>query len=250
MGFFDKYALQALKHNKDMEQKWEKEINESIANSIVYQESDKDKFNNPDTVDTEIIYQSIGTPQAMVNAREQFPDKKIAALSFADFKNPGGGYLVGARAQEEMLCHRSDLFQIISTFHDFYTFNRTHLNKELYLDRAIYIPNVIVKDIAKVDIISCAAPNFRRALPKYNVPYKIACEVLKTRMKFVKQIAEEQHVDVLILGAWGAGAFGFRPQEVAELWNETFKEPTSIFKVILQLFLSMIIMQKKYLKKY
>ncbi|TSO25424.1 poly(ADP-ribose) glycohydrolase domain-containing protein [Lactobacillus sp. LL6] len=110
MGFFDKYALQALKHNKDMEQKWEKEINESIANSIVYQESDKDKFNNPDT---EIIYQSIGTPQAMVNAREQFPDKKIAALSFADFKNPGGGYLVGARAQEEMLFILEILFLLV-----------------------------------------------------------------------------------------------------------------------------------------
>ncbi|MGQ5708642.1 TIGR02452 family protein [Lactobacillus sp. PSON] len=211
-----------------MEQKWKKEINESIANSTVYQESDKDKFNNPDTVDTEIIYQSIGTPQAMVETRKQFPNKKIAALSFADFKNPGGGYLVGARAQEEMLCHRSDLFQIISSFHDFYTFNRAHLNKELYLDRAIYIPNVIVKDVAKVDIISCAAPNFRRA----NVSYKTACEVLKTRMQFVKQLAEDQHVDVLILGAWGAGAFGFRPQEVAELWRETFEEPTSISKVI------------------
>ena len=39
-------------------------------------------------------------------------------------------------------------------------------------------------------------------------------------MYFVKAIAEENHVENLILGAWGAGAFGFRRTEVAKMWYQ------------------------------
>ena len=51
-------------------------------------------------------------------------------------------------------------------------------------------------------------------------------------MNFVKQIAEDQHADVLILGAWGAGAFGFDAREVAQMWKKAFNAPTSIKTVI------------------
>ena len=35
-------------------------------------------------------------------------------------------------------------------------------------------------------------------------------------MYFVKNIAEDQQIDYLVLGAWGAGAFGFSSKEVAK----------------------------------
>ena len=51
-------------------------------------------------------------------------------------------------------------------------------------------------------------------------------------MKPVKQIAETEKVDVLILGAWGAGAFGFDAKGVAEMWKRVFNKPTSVKQVI------------------
>lgn len=51
-------------------------------------------------------------------------------------------------------------------------------------------------------------------------------------MKFVKKIAEKQGADVLILGAWGAGAFGFDAKEVAQMWQTAFADGTSIKQVI------------------
>ena len=35
---------------------------------------------------------------------------KVAILNMANARSPGGGFLGGCRAQEEQLCHRSDLF--------------------------------------------------------------------------------------------------------------------------------------------
>ncbi len=50
-------------------------------------------------------------------------------------------------------------------------------------------------------------------------------------MEFVKNIAEYERVDKLILGAWGAGAFGFRGIEVAKLWHDVWRTPSSIKEI-------------------
>ena len=54
---------------------------------------------------------------------------------------------------------------------------------------------------------------------------------LKNRMYFVKNIAEDQQIDYLVLGAWGAGAFGFSSKEVAKMWHDVFSHPSSIKEV-------------------
>lgn len=54
---------------------------------------------------------------------------------------------------------------------------------------------------------------------------------LKNRMYFVKNIAKDQQIDYLVLGAWGAGAFGFSSKEVAKMWHDVFSHPSSIKEV-------------------
>ena len=54
---------------------------------------------------------------------------------------------------------------------------------------------------------------------------------LKDRMYFVKNIAEDQQIDYLVLGAWGAGAFGFSSKEVAIMLQDVFSHPSSIKEV-------------------
>ena len=51
-------------------------------------------------------------------------------------------------------------------------------------------------------------------------------------MRFVKQIAEEQGVETLILGAWGAGVFGQDAREVVKIIRAEFKS-SSIKKIVL-----------------
>lgn len=64
---------------------------------------------------------------------------KTAILNYASYKHPGGYFLGGSSAQEEALCHESNLYPILLAFDDtYYAWNRQRLNRALYLDRAIY----------------------------------------------------------------------------------------------------------------
>lgn len=136
-------------------------------------------------------------------------------------------------ALEEALCGVSDLYPIITSFTDYYAWNKQHINDNLYTDRAIYTPDVLwgtsTRPSAKTDVITCAAPNKSAARGKAK---GMANDAMIERMKFVKKIAEDQQVDVLILGDWGADVFGFNAKEVAKMWQEAFDTPTSISTVI------------------
>lgn len=92
---------------------------------------------------------------------------KTAILNYASYKHPGGYFLGGSPAQEEALCHESNLYPILLSFDNtYYAWNKKNLNRALYLDRALYSPDVVFEKGGKqkkADVITCAAPNYRTA---------------------------------------------------------------------------------------
>lgn len=147
----------------------------------------------------------------------------IGVLNFASFTSPGGGFMSGAHAQEEDLCHNSNLYERISSELDFYAYNIKHKNNGAYENRAIFSYDVkfIDPDTNKsylVDVITCAAPN--KSVGRYqNISWNNT-EILKSRIKFILDIARTEKIQTLILGAWGCGIFGQDPREVAKLFKE------------------------------
>ena len=67
----------------------------------------------------------------------------VVCLNFASAKNPGGGFLGGARAQEESLARSSALYASIAPMQEMYQFNRA-AGTCLYSDYMIYSPDVPV----------------------------------------------------------------------------------------------------------
>lgn len=231
----------AEKHQNMVNRLFKHQIANSIKNSKIYSPGSFDHVNCKFTNHAKQIVWTLPTDQASIKAFKQFKHQKIASLNFADYRDCGGGYLRGMLAQEEAICGQSDLYSVISAQPDYYAWNEKHMNKGMYLDRAIYSPDILwgtsTIPQGKTDVITCAAP--RKSRGKYirnanqQTKYYSDCNaVMFNRMNFVKQIAEDQNVDVLILGAWGAGAFGFDAKEVAQMWQKTFKQSTSIKTVI------------------
>lgn len=148
---------------------------------------------------------------------------KVAALNFASYRHPGGGFIKGAMAQEESLCHDSDLYNILVKHIDFYDYNSDHLNDSLYTNRALYSPNVrfeISRLVEFCDIITCASPNLGAFVRKGNSDLSRNTEALKERIKFIYDILKDNDVTVPILGAFGCGVFKQYPEMVAKLFVE------------------------------
>jgi uncharacterized protein (TIGR02452 family) len=138
------------------------------------------------------------------------------ALNFANGISPGGGFLGGARAQEEVLCRSSALY--LTLFGD--PMYAAHKKRDLpdSSDWAIYSPDVPVfrmDDGAELEepwllsFITCAAPY----APGVGQP--LSSDLLQHRILRVFDIARSYGHASLILGAWGCGAFENDPYRTA-----------------------------------
>ncbi|GIM92233.1 TIGR02452 family protein [Paractinoplanes toevensis] len=147
----------------------------------------------------------------------------VACLVFASARNPGGGFLNGAQAQEESLARGSALYPCLRAAGDFYAHHRAHAELT-YSDRVIYSPAVPVFRDDKgtllaapypVSFLTAAAPNraaIARAQPEHlpDVP-----AILARRAARVLAVAAAHGHRRLVLGAWGCGVFGNDPATVA-----------------------------------
>jgi uncharacterized protein (TIGR02452 family) len=128
------------------------------------------------------------------------------ALNFANGIHPGGGFLSGARAQEEVLCRSSALYQTLVNDPMYEEHRKRYLPDST--DWAIYSPDVPVfrRDDGTelpqpwiLSFITCAAPY----APVIGQPQ--AGDLLQKRMHRVLAIARSYGHAALILGAWGCG---------------------------------------------
>ena len=171
--------------------------------------------------------------------------KRVCVLNFASATNPGGGVIHGSSAQEEAICRCSTLYPCLNTrtmWNEFYTPHR-NADNPLYNDDCIFTPGVKVfkSDINfperlpetewwDVDVITCAAPNLRsipgnRMNPnagsrKADITYEGLRALHTARIQRIFEVAMVNRAEILILGAFGCGAFCNPPELVAEVFAE------------------------------
>lgn len=222
----------AQEHTRVMERDFAQSTKQCIADTVVYGVEALMPEEKITDSKSEICVKQSDSVKAIFDEAENC---KIAVLNFASYKNPGGMFFNGSNAQEENLCHSSNLYNILKEFEDtYYEWNRNHKNRALYLDRALYTPNVVFQHDAHTrlcDVLTCAAPNFGAAQRWGKVSREENAQILKNRMWFLKRIVEHQNVEVLILGAWGTGVFKQDKEEVARLFKEVF-ETTTVKRIV------------------
>lgn len=213
----------------------QKELEESKKNTFTIAPNDWDailKMPIEKKFETEIVTKICSTIEAVVEEK----NGKIGVLNFASAKNPGGGFLGGASAQEESLARSSNLYETQIKDKTMYDFNRNQ-SSFLYSDYMIYSPNVLFWNDDNgnyfekpfvADVITAPAPN-KGAMIQHNRKEEIAVteEVFKKRMDKVLAIAVKQNIDTLILGAWGCGVFRNESTDVAHLFKEIIEEKYS-----------------------
>jgi uncharacterized protein (TIGR02452 family) len=147
----------------------------------------------------------------------------VAALNFASARNPGGGFLGGAEAQEESLARSSALHASQLRAWEFYERHRSAASL-LYSDAMILSPGCpIIRDddgiLLEVPLlasfITSPAPNAGATAANRPQESPRIPEVLRGRSGLVLAIAASHGYENLILGAWGCGVFRNDPALVA-----------------------------------
>jgi uncharacterized protein (TIGR02452 family) len=147
----------------------------------------------------------------------------VAVLNFSSARNPGGGYLNGAQAQEEALCRASALYSCLLEARGFYDHHRAHRDA-FYTDRVIHSPGVpvfrddrgrLLDEPFPAGFLTAAAPNAGVVLR--TVPQRAGDlpGALATRAERVLETAAVHGYRRLVLGAWGCGVFRNDPAQVA-----------------------------------
>lgn len=190
-------------------------------------------------------------------AAAAYKGKKVCVHNFASATNPGGGVTKGSTAQEECLCRCSTLYfnlNVADMWNGFYTPHRD-AQDPIHNDDCIYTPEVVVfkSDIAmpkllpekewyKVDVITCAAPNLRLkpgnamnvgdGAKMAKIGDKALLELHEKRLSRILDIAAAAGDEVVILGAFGCGAFENNPEVVVRAAKNVIEKYKKHFETI------------------
>lgn len=180
-----------------------------------------------------------------MEAARAYEGKRVCILNFASSVTPGGGVTMGCRAQEESLCRISTLYAAINDKESVGAFYNHHKHmiflKEMGRknnDDCIFTPGVVVfredtfdcdilpeESWYSVDVITCAAPDQRydETSAAYHPTDEELFETFKKRIIQIFDVAADNEEEVLILGAFGCGAFANPPHIVAKAFESVIE---------------------------
>ncbi|ATZ80922.1 hypothetical protein BMW23_0877 [Bodo saltans virus] len=185
--------------------------------------------------------------QAMHDSYNRNPLHRIAVLNFASDTHAGGGYFFGAGTQEEELCRTiPDLYPSLaynehkfksydSNRHIKYNSDLTLFRQDCFQSNQMY---TILPEHKKISVISAAAPNFNS--------YENIVKLKKDKAQLfndIKKIIEliylvpiiaNDNINVIILGAFGCGAFAPPIDFQNEINVNYTKEIAKLFLEVIQ----------------
>lgn len=175
---------------------------------------------------TKILIEDMDT----FEAASLYADQSTCCLNFASSINPGGGYEavkdlpIKIRTQEEDLFRRSNLPELTRDTIHFYPLDGL---------KGIYTADV---EVAKDSLLKECSP-FKTSLISVAAvagPSGSDYDLVKKKIDRILSIAHENYIDILILGAWGCGAFSNSASKVANFFNEFLNEDYwGVFKEVI-----------------
>jgi len=171
--------------------------------------------------------------------------RRVGVLNFACAKYPGGGFLLGANAQEESIARSSTMYSSLTcpTGEQFYDLHKKDPKGGYYTHAMIFSPDVTVfradsgklADPIQIDLVTSPAVNARVVRRTSNgqaagedQEVRIG-NVMKERMSRILFLFEKHGIKDLILGSFGTGAFQNKISVVAPAWAELLVAPGARF---------------------
>ena len=136
-------------------------------------------------------------------------------LNMAAARTVGGGVWRGARAQEEELCRRSNLYASLENSHSQYP-----LHGKVLVHRDVVFFKTGAPNYSRVQrghetrLTVFSSPAVKASWPCDHL------EEMRSRIDKLVSEVEKAGVVAMVFGAWGCGSFGLQPQMVAKLFKQ------------------------------
>lgn len=174
---------------------------------------------------------------------------RVAVLNLASDVRAGGGWLKGARAQEEALCYRSSLYlSLHMKYYPFasqttalYTPDVVIIREDMESGHRLLCPPMAPHDLPVVSVVSVAAlrkPDIQRVRASQNTlsrgthavdrdmfAHAPDRDATMAKMRIALRVMASRGHRLIVLGALGCGAFGNPKEDVALCWKEVLSEP-------------------------
>lgn len=149
----------------------------------------------------------------------------LVVLNMADYDNPGGTVIAGGGAQEEELFRRTNYCKTLTrSFYpikgvqaiyspEVYVFKHGENNRYMLMDNPV-----------KMNFIACPAPKGSQ---------NINIQETLDKIRLILNIAYVNNNQIVVLSAWGCGAFSCNPNIIADLFKQVLKEYNGVFKEII-----------------
>ena len=231
-------------------------IQASIQGTEFYAEGDTPSIPDAKYEKTIISVNKYRSLETAMFYRRKFPNARIGIHNFASATNPGGGVRKGSRAQEEALCRCMTLLPVLETEENWERFYRFHRKRgdSVYTSACLYTPDILaIKTDTEMpsrmkrdkwqafDVLTMAAPNLRlrpnnpmnpgnsRAA---NLTERELFDIHAVRARHLLSIASHHGVEILVLGAFGCGAFENDPEVVARAYRDVLSEFDGKFREV------------------
>jgi len=145
-------------------------------------------------------------------------------LNMASPLRPGGGLLTGATSAEESLCARTTLLPSLKeSFYRLPEYGGIYTHDVLVFRSALPLGDsageLSPTERWYVDVISAGMLRFPELEGEEDEERRLSKkdrEIVESKIRSVLRIVEQKGVKVLVLGAWGVGAYGNPVRDVAE----------------------------------
>lgn len=164
-----------------------------------------------------------------ISLKTRFPNQRIGLLNLANAYSPGGGVIVGCKAQEEDICRRTNLY------HSLVVLEYPIKNDEIICSENVYVvKDVNYNTLNTPFIIDCVLTKAAINSPVLiNRMYNDTDRAdMKARIELILNTATKYNLDSIVLGAFGCGAFKNPAHEVAVLFKEVISKYTNFDNIV------------------
>ncbi len=240
-------TMEMCENNERLQQSIQKSLE---SQQICWENDELDNSVKKRFPGTELVLTAERTCRAAMN----YKNKRVCILNFASFVTPGGGVTRGTTAQEESICRISTLYRCIAddSARFFYESHRNKIERRQTdwknNDDIIYTPGVTVfredtfdckilpeNEWYDIDVITCAAPDLRHyngEIYDEDLLDNKLIEIHKRRLGRILTVASQHGAEVLVLGAFGCGAFYNSPWAVSKAAEQVCKNYDGMFERI------------------